>query len=79
MLVAGDGVEVGEQNPTGDGVELGEQNRGEKREEKNRGSGMGLEVGRSPAEVLRRNTEVVGGRGRPSTGRWNGWSNEKGG
>ena len=28
------------------GVEAGEQNRGEKREEKNRGSGMGLEVGR---------------------------------
>jgi len=30
----------------GDGMEAGEQNRGEKREEKNRGSGMGLEVGR---------------------------------
>jgi len=48
----------------GDRDEAGEQNRGEKREEKNRGSGMGLEVGRSPAEVVRRNTEVVGGRGR---------------
>jgi len=38
-------------------VEAGEQNRGEKREEKNRGSGMGLEVGRSP--VTRR---LSGGR-----------------
>ena len=41
----------------GDGVEAGEQNRGEKREEKNRGWGMGLEVGRSP--VTRR---LSGGR-----------------